>query len=140
MNPAEELRELLRFVAGNFDLPKLRLEVNPGTCAWSLHEDKLAAAYDDDVPNNWRFVYDFYMDIGQALCETLAGKGLAELSIATNKSIYEFEGTGAWLEREVTGREVPGGKIGKVPYYHDLDKRLSVSSYRLSEKHSFAVT
>ncbi len=124
VNPSAEFRELLRFVADNFELPNLMFEVDAGSCAWSLHEDKAAAAYDDDVEKTWRFVFEFYMDVGRALCETLAGKGLARVSISTRTSISEFQGMGAWLEREVTGKEVSVGKIGTLPAYHDLASRL----------------
>ena len=124
VNSAVELREGLRFVAENFDLPNLSLEVDPGSAAWSLFQDKAAGGYEEDVEKNWRFVYEFYLEVGRALLDTFGGKELAGLSISTNKSIPEFAGMGAWLEREVTGKEGSSGKMGKVPAYHDVAKRL----------------
>lgn len=118
-SPSKAFRALLRFVAGSFDLGKLDLEVNASSAAWSLFEDTIAGAYGGNIDQEWRFIYDFYMDVGRALAEVFAGSELRELRVET--SIWD--GMGPWLVGQITGREtvVAGG----LPEYHDAGTRLS---------------
>lgn len=119
-SPSKVFRALLRFVAGNFDLAKLDLKVDAGSAAWGLFEDKAAGAYGgDEVDQEWKFIYDFYMDVGRALAETFGGSGLREVGVKT--SIWD--GMGAWLAGQISGREtvVAGG----LPEYHHAETRLS---------------
>lgn len=100
--PSEAFRMLLRFVAQSCDLRKLNLEVNAGSAAWSLFEDKGAGAYGgDEVDQDWRFVYEFYMDIGKALVQVFKGQELS--SIKAETSIRE--GMGVWLAGQLSGGE-----------------------------------
>ncbi|ROV92982.1 hypothetical protein VMCG_09001 [Cytospora schulzeri] len=85
--PSEAFRALLRFVAESFDLGELDLEVNAGDAAWSLFEDMAAGAYGggrDEVDQNWRFVYKFYLDVGRALAEVFEGRELRVLGVKTS--------------------------------------------------------
>lgn len=119
-SPSNVFRALLRSVAGSFDLGKLDLEVDAGSAAWSLFEDKAAGAYGgNEVDREWKFVYDFYMDVGRALAEVFGGSGLREVGVKT--SIWD--GMGAWLVGQISGR----GTVvaGSLPEYHDAGARLS---------------
>ncbi|KAK7731944.1 hypothetical protein SLS63_005242 [Diaporthe eres] len=118
-SPSKELRALLRFVAGSFDLSKLRLEVNASSAAWSLFEDTIAGAYGGDIDEEWKFVYDFFMDVGRALAEVFGGSGLREVGVET--SIWD--GMGPWLVGQISGR----GTVvaGMLPKYNDAGTRLS---------------
>lgn len=113
-------RALLRFVAERFDLGALDLEVDVGSAAWSLFEDKAAGAYGgDEVDQDWRFVYEFYLDVGRALAEVFGGK--EQLRGVTVKTTI-WDGMGAWLAGQISGRGtvVTGG----LPEYHNAEMRL----------------
>lgn len=122
--PREAFRALLRFVAESetFDLARLDLEVDAGSAAYSLFEDKAAGAYGgDEVDEEWRFVYEYYLDVGRALAEVFSGGAGAELR-AVRVETTIWEGMGAWLEGQVSGR---GTVVAKgLPRYHDPEMRL----------------
>lgn len=118
-SPSEHFRALLRFVAGSFDLGKLHLEVNASRASWNFFGDTIAGAYGEDIDEEWKFVYEFFMDIGRALAEVFRGSGLRDLSVTT--SIWD--GMGPWLEGQITGRETVVTDI--LPRYHDVGTRLS---------------
>lgn len=115
-SPSEAFRALLRFVAESFELGGLDLEVDAGSEAWSLFEDKAAGSYGggrDEVDRNWGFVYDFHMDVGRALAEVFGGGKLRVLDIKT--SIWD--GIGAWLEGQINGRGTVVDR--ELPGYYD---------------------
>lgn len=119
-SPSKVFRALLRLVAESLDLRKLHLELDARSAAWSLFEDKAAGAYGgNEVDQEWKFVYDFYMDVGRALAEVFGDSGLLEVSVKT--SIWD--GMGAWLVGQISGR----GTVvaGILPEYHDTRRRLS---------------
>lgn len=118
--PKESFRALLRLVSEGCDLASLDLEVDLGRAAWSLFEDKAAAAYGgDEVDEEWRFVYEFYVDAGRALVEVFRGRAMPR-SLVVRTTIWE--GMGEWLVGQVTGRsiEVTGG----LPPYHNVHMSL----------------
>lgn len=118
-SPSEVFRAMLRFVAESFDLGKLDLEVNASSAAWSLFDDLAAGAYGgDEVDQEWKFIYDFYMDVGRALAEVFEGSDLREVRVKT--SIWD--GMGAWLVGQISGRETV--VAGNLPEYHDAGMRL----------------
>lgn len=115
-SPSEAFRVLLRFVAESFEVGGLDLEVDAGSAAWGLFEDKAAGAYGggkNEVDRNWGFVYEFYLDVGSALAEVFGGRKLRGLDVLT--SIWDV--MGVWLEGQINGRGtvVDGG----LPGYHD---------------------
>lgn len=120
--PREVFCELLRFVADNFDLENLHLVVNVGGAAWQIFADAGAGAYGGDEVEegpDWKFIYEWYLDVGRVILEVLAGRELLDLSILA--SIWD--GMTPWLTGKITGREsaVPAAK---VPRYHDAGLRL----------------
>lgn len=117
--PSEAFRALLRFVAESFDLGSLDLEVDAGSAAWGLFEDKAAGAYGgDEVDQEWRFVYEFYLDVGRALAEVFGGGKLQKVSVKTSV----WDGMGAWLEGQISGS---GAVVAKgLPAYHDPKMQL----------------
>lgn len=117
-SPSERFRALLRFVAESFDLGKLHLEVNASDASWNFFGDTIAGAYGGDIDEEWKFMYEFFMDVGRALAEVFRGSGLRDLSVTT--SIWD--GMGPWLEGQVTGRETVVTDI--LPKYHDVGTRL----------------
>lgn len=117
-SPSEVFRAMLRFVAESFDLGKLYLEVD-GRRAWGLFEDKAAGAYGgDEVDQEWKFIYDFYMDVGRALAEVFKGSDFQEVHVKT--SIWD--GIGPWLVGQISGRETV--VTGILPEYHHAGMRL----------------
>lgn len=125
-HPREVFRALLQFVANNFDLGNLHLIINVESAAWLIFSDAGAGAYGGDEVEegpDWRFIYEWYLDVGKVIMEELAGRELLDLSILA--SIWN--GMGPWLTGKVSGKEtvVPAGK---VPKYHDADSRLLDSS------------
>lgn len=70
------------------------------------------------IRSEWKFVYDFYKDVGRALAEVFGGSGLREVGVKT--SIWD--GMGAWLVGQISGRGtvVAGG----LPEYHGAGTRL----------------
>lgn len=117
--PSEAFRALLRFIDDNFDLAKLDLEVNAGNAAWGLFEDKAAGAYGgDEVDDEWKFVYEWYLEVGRALADVFGAKELQRLNVKT--SIWD--GMGSWLTGQVTGAE--SVVDGNLPRYHDAGMRL----------------
>ena len=118
-SPSKLFRALLRFVAGSFNLEMLHLEVDASSAAWSLFEDKAAGAYGGDIDQEWKFIYEFYMDVGRALVEVFGGSGLREVGVET--SIWD--GMGEWLVGQISGRETV--VAGNLPKYHDAGTRLS---------------
>lgn len=118
---SEVFREILRFVAENFDLGKLDLEVDARR-AWGLFEDAGAGAYGgDEVNEEWKFIYDFYMDVGRALAEVFRGSDLRDVRVRT--SIWD--GVGPWLAEQITGRGGETVVAGILPKHHDVGMRLS---------------
>lgn len=118
-SPSEVFRAMLRFIAESFDLRKLDLEVNASAAAWSLFEDTIAGAYGDDIDQEWKFIYDFYMDVGRALAEVFEGSDLRGVHVET--SIWD--GMGPWLMGQISGkRETVVADI--LPKYHDAGMRL----------------
>lgn len=117
--PSKAFRALLRYVAESFDLGQLDLEVNVSDCAWSIFEDTIAGAYGGDIDEEWKFMYDFFMDVGRALAEVFRGSALRELHVKT--SIWD--GMGPWLAGQISGRETVVTDI--LPKYHDVKARLS---------------
>lgn len=110
---------MLRFVAKNFDLRKLNLEVDARE-AWGLFEDAAAGAYGgDEVDQEWKFIYDFYMDVGKALAEVFKSSDLREFHVRT--SIWD--GIGPWLVGQISGRE-DMVVAGILPEYHDVGMQL----------------
>lgn len=124
-SPSEVFRAILRFVAENFDLGKLDLEVNASSAAWSLFEDTIAGAYGGG-DHEWMFIYDFFMDIGRALAEVLGGSDLRELRVET--SIWD--GIGPWLAGQITGTDTV--VEGNMPGWHNVGMRL-LSGEQVSE-------
>lgn len=117
---SQAFRALMHFVAENFDLGNLDLEVDAGSAAWSLFEDKGAGAYGgDEVDEDWRFVYELYLDVGRALTEAFWGKELRRVVVKT--SIWD--GMGPWLAGQITGG-VRTVNLGRLPGYHDATSRL----------------
>lgn len=116
---SRQFRALLRFVAESFDLGKLHLEVNASRASWSFFGDTIAGAYGEDIDEEWKFMYEFFMDLGRALAEVFRGSGLRDLSVTT--SIWD--GMGPWLEGQITGRETVVTDI--LPRYHNVGTRLS---------------
>lgn len=116
-SPSEVFRAILRFVAENFDIGKLDLEVNASSAAWSLFEDTIAGAYGGG-DHEWMFMYDFFMDIGRALAEVFKGRDLGKLHVET--SIWD--GMSPWLAGQITGRETVVD--GNLPAWHDVGMRL----------------
>lgn len=119
--PSEAFRALLRWVAENLDLKNLTLYLNAGDSSWSLFGDCGAAAYatEDDVDHDWRFIYDWYLDLGRALAEVFqGGGGLRELQIWTQI----WEGMGEWLVGQFTGRGTVLPKL--MPRFHDPRMQL----------------
>ncbi|KAG6362723.1 hypothetical protein INS49_007816 [Diaporthe citri] len=115
----DEFRALLRFVAKNFDLAKLDWEVDARSAAWGLFEDKGAGAYGgEEVDEDWKFVYEWYLEVGRALADVLRGRKLQRLSVKT--SIWN--GMGPWLTGQSTGTEIVVD--GSLPRYHDVGMRL----------------
>lgn len=109
---------MLRFIADNFDLRKLDLEVNASSAAWSLFEDTIAGAYGGG-DHEWMFIYGFYVDIGRALAEVFGGSSdLRELRFET--SIWD--GMGPWLVDQISGRDT--AVDGNLPEWHDAGMRL----------------
>lgn len=118
-NPSEVFRAMLRFVAESFDLGILDLEVNVSHVAWSLFEDRGEGAYGgDEVDEEWKFIYDFFMDVGISLAEVFKGSNLREIRVET--SIWD--GMGPWLSGQISGRET--AVVGNLPEYHDASMRL----------------
>lgn len=117
--PSKAFRALLRYVIESFDLGKLDLEVNVSNAARSIFEDTIAGAYGGDIDEEWKFMYDFFMDVVRALAEVFRGSGLRELSVKT--SIWD--GMGPWLAGQISGRETVVTDI--LPKYHDVKARLS---------------
>lgn len=117
--PSKAFRALLRYVAESFDLGKLDLEVNASDCSWSIFGDTIAGAYGGDIDEEWKFMYDFFMDVGRALAEVFRGSALRELRVTT--SIWD--GMGPWLEGQISGRETVVTDI--LPKYHDVEVPLS---------------
>lgn len=117
--PSEAFRALLRSVAESFDLAELDLEIDASSAAWSLFEDKAAGAYGgDEVDEDWRFVYEFYLDVGRALAEVFAGGRLREVGVKT--SIWD--GMGPWLTGQISGK---GTVVTRgLPRYHNAETRL----------------
>lgn len=118
-SPREVFRAMLRFVAENFDLEQLDLEVNVSHVAWSFFEDRGAGAYGgDEVDEEWKFIYDFFMDVGRALAEVFKGSNLRAIRVET--SIWDR--MGPWLSGQISGRET--AVVGNLPEYHDVGMRL----------------
>lgn len=117
-SPSEVFRAMLRFIAESFDLGKLDLEVNISAVAWSLFEDRGAGAYGGEVDEEWKFIYDFFMDVGRALAEVFKGSDLREIRVET--SIWD--GMGPWLSGQISGRET--AVVGNLPEYHDIGMHL----------------
>lgn len=120
--PRDVFGALLRFVANNFDLENLHLVVNVGGAAWQVFADAGAGAYGGDEVEegpDWRFIYEWYLDVDRVILEVLAGRELLDLSILA--SIWD--GMEPWLTGKLTGKEsvVPAAK---VPRYHDPGLRL----------------
>lgn len=114
--PSEQFRELLRFIAESFELGELDLQVNLSNVAWSLFEGKAAAAYypEDKIDQDWKFIYDFFMDVGRALAEVFGGLELRKVDVET--SIWD--GMGGWLTGQISGRETVVD--GNLPEYHNV--------------------
>ncbi|KAJ4415773.1 hypothetical protein N0V82_007135 [Gnomoniopsis sp. IMI 355080] len=126
--PRDLFCALLRFVADNFDLENLHLVVNVGGAAWSVFADAGAGAYGGDEVEkgpDWRFIYEWYLDVGRLILKVLAGRDLLDLSVLA--SIWD--GMEPWLTGKITGKEsvVPAAK---VPRYHDAGLRLLGSGER----------
>lgn len=126
--PSEAFRALLRFVAEICDLGNLDLEVDASSAPWSLFQDKGAGAYGgDEVDDDWRFVYEFYLDVGRALAEvfapgTPAGKPLLLRHLSIKTSIWD--GMGDWLVAQTSGRGDTVAAAGGLPRYHETGMRL----------------
>lgn len=118
-SPSKVFRALLRFVAGNFDLQTLDLQVNASNAAWSFFEDTIAGAYGGDIDEEWKFIYEFYVDVGRALADVFGGSDLRELGVET--SIWD--GMGPWLVGQISGKETVVADI--LPKYHDAGTRLT---------------
>lgn len=118
--PREAFRAILRFIAEKFDLGQLNLEVDASCAAWGLFEDKAAAGYStrDEVDQDWRFMYDFYIDVGRVVAEVFRGVELRGLSAKT--SIWN--GMCPWLTGQITGRDM--GVIEDLPRFHDTGMPL----------------
>lgn len=126
--PRDVFRAILRFVADNFDLENLHLVVNVQSAAWLIFSDAGAGAYGGDEVEegpDWRFIYEWYLDVGRVILEVFAGRELLDLSVIA--SIWD--GMGPWLTGKITGKEtvVP---VAKVPRYHDAGRRLLDSGER----------
>lgn len=120
-------RAILRFVAESFDLGKLDMKVNVSAAAWSLFKDRGAGAYGgDEVDEEWKFIYDFFMDVGRALAEVFKGSDLREIGVET--SIWD--GMGPWLSGQISGRKT--AVVGNLPENHHVGMRL-LSSEAASE-------
>lgn len=119
--PTSELfRAILRLIAESLDLSKLDLEVDARK-AWRLFEDAGAGAYGgDEVDEEWKFIYDFYMDVGRAVAEVFKGSDLREVRIWT--SIWD--GMGQWLVGQITGNGREAVVAGILPKHHDVGMRL----------------
>lgn len=117
--PREAFRELLRLVARRCNLAALDLEVDLSEAAWGLFGGSGAAAYCDAVDQEWRFVYEFYMDVGRVLAEVFGERG--ELRGLEVKTVI-WDGVGAWLVGQIRGREA--AVAGGLPEYHNAATRL----------------
>lgn len=118
-SPSVVFRMMLRFIAENFDLGKLDLGVNVSHVAWSFFEDTGAGAYGgDEVDQDWKFIYDFFMDVGTTLAEVFKGSDLQEIRVET--SIWD--GMGPWLSGQISGEKT--AVVGNLPEYHDVGMRL----------------
>lgn len=120
--PRDVFRTLLQFVANNFDLENLHLIINVESAAWLIFSDAGAGAYGGDEVEegpDWRFIYEWYLDVGKVILDVLAGHELLDLSVLA--SIWS--GMGPWITGIVAGKEtvVPAGK---VPRYHNGDSKL----------------
>lgn len=120
--PREVFRTLLQFVANNFDLENLHLIINVESAAWSIFSDAGAGAYGGDEVEegpDWRFIYEWYLDVGKVMLEVLSGRELLDLSVLA--SIWN--GMGPWLTGRIAGKEtvVPARK---VPRYHNAEPNL----------------
>ncbi|PSR99074.1 hypothetical protein BD289DRAFT_424531 [Coniella lustricola] len=124
--PCEEFRTLLRFIASSFDLGALVLEVDAGSAAWSLFEDKGAGAYgEDDVDDEWRFIYEFYLDIGRALIDVFGTTKLHKINVKT----AIWDGMGPWLDAQICGKELETARaVTGVPRYHTATSRLQANT------------
>lgn len=120
--PREVFRTILQFVADTFDLGNLHLIINVESAAWLIFSDAGAGAYGGDEVEegpDWRFIYEWYLDVGKVILEVLAGHELLDLSVLA--SIWN--GMGPWLTGKMAGKAtvVPAGK---VPRYHDATSKL----------------
>lgn len=109
-------------MANNFDLENLHLVVDVQSAAWLIFSDAGAGAYggeEVEEGTDWRFIYEWYLDVGKVILEVLAGRELQDLSVIA--SIWD--GMGPWLTGRITGNEtvVPPAKL---PRYHDAGLRL----------------
>ncbi|KAK7736125.1 hypothetical protein SLS53_007152 [Cytospora paraplurivora] len=119
--PSQAFRAILRWIAENFDLGNLTLYINASDASWTLFANCGAAAYSpqDEVDSDWRFIYDWYLDLGRALAELFeGGGGLLELQVST--SIWD--GMGAWLVGQVTGRKMVISEY--MPQFQDPGMQL----------------
>lgn len=120
--PREAFRQLLLFIVSTFDLQRLNLEICANSAAWGLFEDMGAAAYGrDEVDDEWRFIYEFFLDVGRVLFEVFNGRKLKKIHVET--SIWDD--VGPWLDAQITGEE-PVLAIKDVPRYHTAETRLVV--------------
>lgn len=120
--PRELFRTLLQFVADNFDLENLHLIINVESAAWLLFSDAGAGAYGGDEVEegpDWRFIYEWYLDVGKVILEVLSGRELLDLSVLA--SIWN--GMGPWLTGRIAGKETVVPAV-KVPRYHNADSKL----------------
>ncbi|ROW13088.1 hypothetical protein VPNG_05912 [Cytospora leucostoma] len=78
-SPREAFCALLRFIAEDFDLGALDLEIDASWAVHSLIDIGIAYLNYDELEQYWRFIYEWYMDLGRALGEVFAGKELRGL-------------------------------------------------------------
>lgn len=81
------------------------------SAAWLIFSDAGAGAYGGDEAEegpDWRFIYEWYLDVGRVILEMLAGRELWDLSVVA--SIWD--GIGPWLTGKITGKQtvVPAAK------------------------------
>ncbi|ROW08704.1 hypothetical protein VPNG_06374 [Cytospora leucostoma] len=121
--PSQAFRAILRWIAENLDLGNLTLYINAGDASWTLFADRGAAAYAtmDDMDHDWRFIYDWFLDVGRAVAEVFGGGGgLRELQIWTQV----WDGMGAWLVGQITGRRTVIPEYTLMPRFQDPGMQL----------------
>ncbi|ROV90943.1 hypothetical protein VPNG_10076 [Cytospora leucostoma] len=106
--------------AETFDLGKLELIIDAKRGSWNIWWDINCASEESqrEKDQDWKSMYEIFLDIGRAVGEVFNTKELRALSITT----YLWHRVGQWLTGRLTGAETVVTK--DVPRYHDPETPL----------------